>query len=328
MDIAGNRFLITGGWGLVGSHIADELLSKGAGEVVLFDNGSVGSAGSVAHLLDTPGVRLVQGDVLRLEDLLDAMTGVSGVFHTAAFITLPLAARPVLGIDVNIRGFVNVLESCRVRGVTKVVYTSSIATYGNAPEGVIDERSPFVGEGVQPASALYGLGKLVGEQFCALYGQRHGLKWVALRCSSIYGERQHARGVSVLPIIDAHDRIRQGLRPIIHGDGHEVHDYIYAGDVGRAHVMAMEAPVTAETITIATGRPASLNEVVALVLKACASPLTAENREQPGRLRSAGATRDRFSIEKAAALLRWRPQVSLEEGVARLIAWRERVASE
>lgn len=320
MKVRGARFLITGGFGLVGSHIADRLLEAGAGEVILLDNGGVGSADMVGHLKGR--VRLVNADILRLEDVVEAVQGVDGVFHTAAFITLPLAQRPLLGLDVNIRGFLNVLEACRIRAVKKLIYTSSIAAYGHVPDGVISETSPFVSVGVQPPSALYGLSKLVAEQCCALYAQRYGLEWVALRCSTVYGERQHARGLNVVPILEAYDRAMQGLAPVIPGDGKDVHDYIFADDVARAHVLAMEAAVSGEAVTIATGRPVSLNDVVGIVLKQCRSTLTPEHRERPGRVKSAGATAKHYSIDKAAALLGFTPQVTLEQGIARLIAWR------
>lgn len=323
MDLKNGRFLVVGGFGLVGSHITDKLLDAEAAEVVLFDNSAMGTAETVAHLVSNPRVRAVRGDVLRIEDVMDAAVGMDGVFHTAAFITIPLSQRPVMGMDVNVRGLVNVLEACRWRHVKRIVYSSSIAAYGNQTAGVVSETSPYVGAGVQPASALYGIAKLMGEQLCALYAQKHGLEWLALRLSTVYGERQHARGINVVPIVEAHERISRGLPPLVPGDGEEVHDYVYAGDVARAHVSAMQTQASGEIVTIATGRPASFNEVIGLVLKACGSTLKPDHTSDAGRLKSAGATINRFSIDKAAAVLGWAPDVSLEEGIRRLVVWRD-----
>jgi UDP-glucose 4-epimerase len=271
MQIENGRFLITGGFGLIASHIADHLLGSGAAEVVLLDNAAIGTDAGIAHLVGNPRVRVVRGDVLRLEEMMAALTGIDGVFHTAAFITMPLSQRLWTGIDVNVRGLMTVLEACRWQKVKRLIYSSSIAAFGNATSGTVTEQTPYVGAGVQPASALYGIGKLMGEQLCAFYHEQHGLETMALRYSTVYGERQHARGVNVLPMVEAYDRIAQGLPPIIPGDGTEVHDYVYAGDVARANLLAMQAAAAHETLIIASGVPTSFNELVATVLLVCGS---------------------------------------------------------
>ena len=190
-----------------------------------------------------------------MNEVYDILDGITGVFHTAYFITLPLSKDLWAGMDVNVRGLMNVLEASRWRGVKKIVYSSSIATFGNAGDGVIAEESPFVGHGVQPASALYGIGKLMAEQLCAFYKERHKLDYVAVRIATVYGERQHARGVNVVPVIDAYEQVRRGVAPVMKLDPAEVHDYIYAGDVARAQIMAMQSEVSGETFTIASGVP-------------------------------------------------------------------------
>lgn len=327
MELRDRRFLITGGCSLIGSHLAETLLGAGAAGVVLFDNYSLGSPATVAHLVSDRRVRLVRGDVLQLAEVLEALEGAAGVFATAAFLTLPLAQNPWVGLDVNVRGLHTVLEACRWRGVKKVVFSSSVAVYGNALAGVVREDTPFQGAGLQPAAALYATSKLIGEHLCGLYQERHGLDYVVLRYSTVYGERQHYRGVNALYLVEAYDRIRRGERPVIPGDGREVHDYVYVGDVARANLLAMRSDLSGERFTIATGVATSLTEVVRLLLRLTGSDLTPEYRSDPGRVRSAGSTELKFSREKAAALLGWSPQVSIEEGVRRLIAWREASAA-
>jgi UDP-glucose 4-epimerase len=319
VEIAGQSFLIAGGYSLVGSHVADRLLEKGAAEVRLMDNGAVGSSDMVAHLRGNPRVRMIQGDVLRMEDLMAAAQGVAGLFHTAMFITIPLAARPVLGMDVNVRGVINMLEACRWQKVRKVVYSSSIATYGNQTEGPVRETASFNGVGLQPAMALYATAKLMGEALCALYAQNHGLEWVALRMSTVYGDRQHARGVNVVPIVEAYRSARRGEPPRIPGDGTEMHDYVYVGDVARAQVAAMEADVSGEAINVASGRPTSYNQAVQEVLDILGSDLKPAHVDDAGRVKSAHATAKSFDIGKAERLLGWRPEIGLGEGIRRLV---------
>lgn len=321
MDVRDRRFLITGGASLIGSHIAERLLEAGAGEVVLFDNYAFGSPAAVEHLLGSGRVRLVRGDVLRMNEVLEALAGVDGVFAAAAFLTMSIAENPAAGLDVNVRGLQTVLEACRWQRVPKVVYSSSVAVYGNAVGDVVTEDTPYQGAGTQPAAALYATSKLMGEHLCAFYRQRHGVDFVSLRYSTVYGERQHYRGVNVLSIMEAYDRIRRGERPVIAGDGREMHDYVYAGDVGRANVLAMARDVGGERFTIATGVGTSVSDVMALLLRVTGSDLTPEYRADSGRVRSAGV-HAHFSRDKAARLLEWVPEVSLEEGIARLIAWR------
>lgn len=326
MELIDKKFLITGGFGLLGSHIAEQLLTAGAEKVILFDNGSVGSRDTVQHLLSDPRIVVIQGDILRQNELYDALDGVSGVFHTAYFITLPLSKNLWAGMDVNIRGIMNVLEACRIRGVQKIIYSSSISTYGNTSVGVITEDCAFSSFGVHPAPALYGAGKVMSEHLCAFYKQRYGLDYVAVRISSVYGERQHGRGINVLPIMQAYERINQGLPPVVNAEAEEVHDYVYAGDVAAAQLLAMQSALSGEAINVAAGESTTYEQLIRTVLEVCDSDLQPEFKQEAGRIKSAGVTTNRFSIDKAATLLNWRPAVTLKQGIARLIEWEIKAA--
>src|SRR6187549_3765835 len=152
MQINGGRFVITGGASLIGSHVADELLAQGAREIVLLDNYSLGTPDAVSHLANDSRVKLVRGDILRISDLYDAFDGADGVFAIAGFLTLPLTQNPPLGLAVNVEGQVNVFEACRYAGVKKVIFSSSIAAYGEPGEDLIDESSPSNLASYQPGS--------------------------------------------------------------------------------------------------------------------------------------------------------------------------------
>jgi UDP-glucose 4-epimerase len=236
MKISGGRFLLTGGASLIGSHVAEQLLEAGAGEVALFDNYALGSPDIAAFLAQDKRVRVVRGDITRLHELLDALDGIDGVFALAGFLTLPLSQNPGLGLDVNVRGMFNIVEACRHRAVKKVVFSSSVATFGDPEADEVDETTPFRWHTAPPALALYASSKIIGENLLRLYKQRYGLDYIALRYSTVYGERQHHRGVNALHIIESYERIKAGERPVIAGDGSEAHDYVYVGDVARANV--------------------------------------------------------------------------------------------
>jgi UDP-glucose 4-epimerase len=196
--------------------------------------------------------------------------------------------------------------------------------YGVPTGGEIQETDPFNTDGLQPGGAIYGATKIIGEQLCRLYEQRFGLKHVALRYCTVYGERQHYRGVNALYIIEAYDRIRQGLRPVLPGDGSEVHDYVYVGDVARANVMSMESEVSNESFSIVTGVETTLNELVGIIQEIAKSDLRPEYKDDASRFRFTATTELKYSREKAKRLLGWEPEVDVREGVRRLIDWHEK----
>ncbi len=323
MKIAEGKFVVTGGASLIGSHVAERLIDQGAREVVLLDNYALGSPDTVRSLLENPRIKLVRGDILRVNELYDAFEGADGVFAIAGFLTLPLSQNPSLGLAVNVDGQVNIFEACRYRHVKKVVFSSSVAVYGDPAPGLIDEKTPASLATFQPAAALYACTKLIGENLCGLYSARHGIQAVALRYSTVYGERQHYRGVNALYIMENYDRIMRGERPTIPDDGSEVHDYIHVSDVARANVMAMASDVTGESFNVATGVATSLNRIVELLLRFTGSHLKPEYKAGGSHVRSSVTKQLDFSRAKIEKMLGWVPEVTIEEGIRRLLEWRK-----
>jgi len=325
--IAGNVYLITGGASLIGSHLTDALLAAGAREVRLLDNFALGTPETIAHLLADDRVKLLRGDVLRLTELLEAAQGVDGIFALAGFLTIPMLANPSLGAQVNTVGLLNTLEAARFAKARRVVFSSSVAAYGNAEAEVLAEDAPTVTASLSPVSAVYGVSKLLGESLCRLYAQKFGLEFNALRFASVYGERQHARAVNANFIAETCERVRQGQPPVIIGDGREVHDYIHVTDVAAGCLAAMASARHGEVMNLATGVDSTLTEVVQAVLRVCRSNLQPEYRADTRAVRSAGGTHLGFSRAKAEATIGWVPQVGLEDGIRRYIAWREAQSS-
>lgn len=323
MKITGGKFVVTGGASLIGSHVAEQLLAQGAREVVLLDNYALGSPDTVKSLLGNERVKLVRGDILRINELYDALEGCDGVFAIAGFLTLPLSQNPSLGLAVNVEGQVNIFEACRYRGVKKVVFSSSIAVYGDPAPGLIDETAPARLGTFQPAAALYACTKMIGENLCGLYSAKHGIQAIALRYATVYGERQHYRGVNALYIMENYDRIMRGEPPVIPDDGSEVHDYVHVADVARANVMAMASDVTAESFNVASGVATNLNRVVELLLQITGSKLKPVYKTGGGSVRSSVTKQLDFSLAKIEKMLGWKPEVTIEEGIRRLLEWRQ-----
>jgi UDP-glucose 4-epimerase len=320
MKISGGYFVITGGASLIGSHIAEQLLAKDAASVILFDNFSLGAPETVSFLTKNPKVKLVRGDILRVNELNDVFENVQGIFAVAAFLTLPLSQNPWLGLDVNIRGMQNVLDACRTRGVKKIVFSSSVAVYGQTDPGIAEDV-PLFWQSLQPAGALYAGSKMLGENLCRYYEKLYGIDYVALRYSTVYGERQHYRGVNALYIIEAYDQIVVGKPPVLPGDGSEVHDYVYVGDVARANVMAMQSDLSGESFNIVSGVDTSLNEIVNILLRLTGSNLRPVYHDDPSKVRFTTTSKIDYKREKAKRLLGWQPETNVEQGIARLVAW-------
>lgn len=326
VPIAGGRFLIVGGASLVGSATAGQLLDRGAAEVALLDNFAFGSEDAIRHLRDDARIKVIRGDVMRLPQLIDAAAGMDGVLHLAAAMSISMDADPWTGLDVNIRGAQNMIEACRVRGVRKLVFASSNAVYGYGPgvAGDLVETTPFHSVGAPSGAIIYGASKIIGEQLCRDAHRRHGLHYVVLRYSTVYGERQHYRAANALYIIETLDRVRRGERPRVVGDGSETKHFVYVGDLARANAMAFESVATDVAVNVSGPRPVTTLELVRLVTELAGSDLAPEHVDPPAgkvRLTSGGA----FRIDHAAAerAIGWRPEIEMREGLARLIRWRD-----
>src|SRR5262249_60861694 len=162
---------------------------------------ALGAPWAASFLGRAKPVRVGRGDIPRLHELLEALDGIDGVFALAGFLPLPLSQNPGLGLDVNVRGMFNIVEACRHRGVKKIVFASSVATYGDPEVDEVDETTPFYWQTAPPALALYAASKIIGENLLRLYQQRYGLDYVALRYATVYGEPQHHPRVNPLHII-------------------------------------------------------------------------------------------------------------------------------
>jgi len=326
LPIKGGRFLIVGGASLVGSASAELFLREGAAEVTILDSFFQGSADNIKHLSGDKRLKTVQADVMRLPQLIEATRGVDGVLHLAAVMTLTMDRDPWTGLDVNIRGTQNTIEACCISGVKKLVFASSTAVYGYGPgiAGDLVETTPFHSVGTPPAAVLYGATKIVGEQLCRTAFAKRGLDYVVVRYATVYGERQHYRAANALYIIETHDRVRQGLRPRVIGDGSEAKHFVHVSDVARANAAAFAADATDVAVNISGPKPTTTLEIVRLVTELAGKALEPEHIEpEAGKVRLTSGGAWRLDHALAERVIGWRPTVDMREGIRRLLAWRE-----
>lgn len=323
MEIRAGKFLITGGASLIGFHLTRLLLKQDAAQVVLYDNLSLGTDAVLPELQKDSRVSVIRGDILRFPMLMEAVQRVDGIFALAAFLTLPLARDPALGVEVNAMGAVNVMEAARLAGRKNVVTASSIAVYGNEIHGLVEEATPFRSSDIPAAFACYAATKLLGESLGRLYADKYGVPACSARFSTVYGENQHERGVNALYIVEAMEAVRKGQRPSIRGDGTEAHDYLHAGDAAQALILIMQKGKAGEAYNVASGVSTSVNEIVAAVLSEYASDLEPDRVADTRTARATAHSELLISNQKARAGLGWAPAVTLADGIHRLRLWRD-----
>jgi len=298
----------------VGSTIADQLLEAGAAEIRVVDNFVRGSWSNVKPALASGRVKVIEGDI-RDAELVDQLTeGVDYVFHQAALRITRCAEAPREAAEVLMTGTLNVLEAAVRHNVKKIVAASSASVYGEPSYLPMDEAHPFNNR------TMYGAGKIANEQMLRAYFTTSGLPYNALRYFNVYGPRMDLTGVYTEVLIRWLEAIEAGNPPLIFGDGEQSMDFVYVGDVARANLLALESEVADEVFNVGTGVQTTLNQLCAALLKLSGSSLKPEYR--PART-VANVSRRRSSTEKAEQMLGFRAGVSLEEGLQRLIEWRD-----
>jgi len=322
--IAGAKILVAGGGSLVGSHLTAALLAREVGEVVIFDPIAFDAEDALGALKDDPRVRLIKGDLLKMHQVMAEMQGVDGAVNLAAFMTLGVARQPLDALDLNVRGHLQFLEAARLAGVAKVIFASSNAVYGYGIGGPVAEETPHHNAGIPPAAAAYGASKIIGEQTCRIYHQTHGLDYLALRFSTVYGENQHYRAANALYIVQTYDRLMAGQPAELFGDGMESKDFVYAGDVARAICLGLESSATDMALNISGGEGISTKDLVAMVGRVAGVDIPPTYISDDGRVRLPTGPGLHFVNAKARDVLGWAPEMPLEEGIRRLVADHER----
>lgn len=309
----GKRILITGGAGLVGSYIADLLVKEEASEIIILDNFTRGRRENLAWAEANGQLVFVEGDIRDQKLLADLMQGVEMVFHQAAIRITQCAEEPRLALEVLADGTFNVLEAAVNAKVKKVVAASSASIYGMAEEFPTTESHHPYGN-----RTIYGAAKVFNEGLLRSFYDMYGLDYVALRYFNVYGPRMDIYGVYTEVLIRWMDRIVAGQAPLIFGDGKQTMDFVYIEDIARANILAAKADVTDEVFNVASGVETSLNDLAYSLAKVMGSELKpeygAERKVNPVQRRLA-------DIDKAKLLLGFESEVSLEEGLSRLVSW-------
>ena len=315
-SLEGTRVLVTGGAGLVGSHIVDQLLAEEVEQVIVLDNFIRGRQENLEAALCSDRVQIVQGDIRDSAMVQRCMDGCDYVFHQAAIRITLCAERPRDCIEVMVNGTFNVLEACVKHKVQKVVLASSASVYGMAEQFPTDECHPLYNN-----RTLYGAVKVANEQMARAFNEMYGLPYVALRYFNVYGPRMDVTGAYTEVFIRWLDCIDRNERPKIFGDGSQSMDLIYISDIARANLLALQSTVTDDVFNVASGHETSLLELWRTLQRVThADHLEPEffpERSVNNVIRRLGGG------QRAAEQLGFRATVDLEEGIRQLVAWRQ-----
>ncbi len=311
------KVIVTGGAGLIGSHIVDILAagqSDGTyGEIVVFDDFTRGRVDNLADAMSVAEVEVVHGDIRDASALHEVMVGADLVFHLAAIRITQCAEDPRLAMEVLGDGTFNVVDAAHHAGVTKVVASSSASVYGMADEFPTTElHHPYNNR------TLYGAIKTFNEGLLRSYHDMFGLDYVALRYFNVYGPRMDVFGKYTEVLIRWMERIIADEPPLIFGDGSQTMDFVYATDIARANVLAAHSAVTDDVFNVASGTETSLDELAAGLCRAMGSDL----RPEYGPERAVNPVPRRLAdIDRARDVLGFEASVDLDQGLSELVDW-------
>lgn len=310
------KILVTGGCGFIGSALVRRLVSEGANVIVL-DSMRFGNLQNLGEAASQVKTLRFQIGVDELKDIALELKDVSHVFHLAAEKSNQPTATSVDFFRGNIEGMHALIAMLCDMGLQKVVFTSSLYAYGRYVGGALKED-----ELSQP-NTLYGISKLAGENLLGYFRRQFGLETCGLRVFFTYGPRQFPGSGYKSVIIKNFERIIEGKRPVIFGDGQQTLDYIFVDDVVDALIASMNsAAANVNVINVGSGNGTTIASLTKLMLEVAGSKLEPEYGPADW---TAGTTRvaDRA---RSADLLGWEPKVSLRHGLSETLAWlKERV---
>ncbi len=308
-------YLITGGAGFIGSHLGDALLDRGD-RIVVLDNFVSGRPTNLP--VDNPRLKILAGDVRRIEDHSVEIGEVDAIIHLAALISgYDSLGSPGAYIDVNVSGLQHVIDFAGRRNVARLVFASSSTVYGNAALSPIDEKV------IPNPITVYAASKLMGEYLLSMYSNLHGYTYCNLRLFNVYGPRQAIDHPYANVTCKFSHAAANSLPIKKYGDGRQSRDFIYVEDVVNAFVAVLDGKENA-TYNVGTGHSASINSLIANLEEITGHALQCEVLDPwPNDIRHIEA-----DVGKLIADFGVRPNIELREGLARTVGFFEGVAAQ
>ncbi|HEU0292784.1 MAG TPA: SDR family NAD(P)-dependent oxidoreductase [Anaerolineales bacterium] len=309
------NYLVTGGAGFIGSHIAQTLLEQGE-SVRILDNFSTGKRENIQALtqqFNGNQLDVMEGDIRDASRVVDAVRGVQVIFHEAAFVSVPQSMdEPQTCFDVNLTGTSQLLDAARKAGVRRAVLASSAAVYGES------EALPLVEETTLQPKSPYAVAKRVNEMYAELFTNSFGLEVVALRYFNVYGPRQRPDSMYAAAVPIFIRRLLDGKPITIFGDGGQTRDLINVRDVVRANLVASQHPdAPGKVFNICTGIETRLLDLLDVLYELFPNSLQTEFAEP----RAGDIYRSLGSPQKALDIMGFFAQVPLVDGLNETVEW-------
>ena len=308
------RFLITGGCGFIGSNIVEYLLENNSSFVRVIDNLSTGYKKNIEHLLDKyDNIEFMYGDITNIDICRKAVSGIDVICHQAALGSVPRSIIDPLSYHLsNVNGFLNILISAKEAGIKRVVYASSSSVYGDHP--VLPKVEENTGNLLSPYAAT----KKIDEIYGAVFTRCYGMECIGLRYFNVFGRRQDPNGAYAAVIPKFINLIKNGISPIIDGDGNNTRDFTYIDNIIQANILAMTTQNTesfGEVFNIGVEGKTTIYELFQIIkdeLKTDIEPIFGPNRF--GDIPHSNA-----DISKARTILNYNPPILFKEGIIKTI---------
>lgn len=314
------KILITGGAGFIGSNLCEHFLNKDF-EIVCLDNFATGYKNNIEHLLVNKQFTFIDGDIRNYEDCEKAVKGVDFVLHQAALGSVPRSIKdPLTSNQVNVDGFLNMLQASKEARVKRFVYAASSSTYGDS------ESLPKIEDVIGKPLSPYAITKYVNELYADIFSKTYGIETIGLRYFNVFGRKQDPNGAYAAVIPKFVMQLMNHESPVVNGDGNYSRDFTYIDNVIQMNELAMltKNPKAINTVfNTAYGDRTTLNQLITILREELSfyDSEIAKVEIIYGPNREGDIPHSLASIEKAKEFLGYNPQYSLQEGLKEAVKW-------
>ena len=314
------KTLITGAAGFIGSNLTEYMLDQGY-TVVGLDNYATGFEHNIQPYLAHPNFTFIQGDIRDLDTFVSAAQGVDCILHQAALGSVPRSINdPLTSNEVNVNGFLNLLEAAKKNKVKRIVYAASSSTYGDS------KALPKVEENIGKPLSPYAVTKYVNELYADVFAKTYGMEIIGLRYFNVFGRRQTPNGAYAAVIPKFIGQFLKGETPVINGDGKYSRDFTYIDNVLQMNHLAMTTQnpeAVNQVYNTAVGDRITIKEMAETIKLGLTAydPKIEHINIQFGPVRAGDVPHSQASIEKAKKLLNYQPTHNFKQGIEASLAW-------